>query len=121
MNISGFRLPGDVLREKSDTIIPGEPESFAEKPVRILNNFAFFSRGRDVFAELDDLAHDGYDLTIEAVGEVLAVRGDEMPDEDEDVDEPILLHLTPIINASIDYEEYNECVASPIFFDPDLS
>ena len=44
---------------------------------------------------------------------MLAVRGDEMPDEDEDVDEPILLRLTPIINASIDYEKHNEYVASP--------
>lgn len=60
--------------------------------------------------ELDDLAHDSYDSTIEGVGEVLAVRGEEMPDEDEDVDEPILLHLTPIINASIDYEKHSECV-----------
>jgi hypothetical protein len=34
-----------------------------------------------------------------------------MPDEDEDVDEPILLQLT-IINASIDYEKYNEWVIS---------
>jgi hypothetical protein len=36
-----------------------------------------------------------------------------MPDEDEDVDEPILLHLTPVLNASIDYEKYNECVSFP--------
>jgi len=78
-----------------------------------LNNFTFFSRERDAFAELDDLAHDGYNSAIEGVGEVLAVRDDEMPDEDEDVDEPIHLHLTLIINASIDYEKHNECVVSP--------
>lgn len=59
---------------------------------------------------MDDLSGDGYNLTIEGVGEALAVRGEEMPDEDEDIDEPILLHLTPIINASIDYEKRNECV-----------
>ena len=35
-----------------------------------------------------------------------------MPDEDEDADELVPLHLTPIINASIDYEKYNECVVS---------
>ena len=77
-----------------------------------MNNFTFFSREQDVLAELDDLAHDGYDLTVEGIGEVLVVRGDEIPDEDEDVDESILLHLTPIINASIDYEKPNECAFS---------
>lgn len=77
-----------------------------------MNNFTFFSRGRDALAELDDLARDGYNSIIEAIGEVLALHGDEMPDEDEEVDEPISLHLTPIINASIDYEKYNECVIS---------
>lgn len=63
--------------------------------------------------ELDDIAHDSYNSTIEGVGEVLAVRGDEMPDEDDDVDESVLLRLTPIINASIDYEKHNECVVPP--------
>lgn len=106
----GFRSNEGVSREEKDSVIPGEPPSRGEKPVRILNNFTFFSRERDAFAELDDLAYDGYNSTIEGVGEVLAVRGEEMPDEDEDVDEPILLHLTPIINASIDYEKHNECV-----------
>ena len=112
-DISGFRPGESVPREKKGTVIPGELPSRMEKPIRILNNFTFFSRNRDVFAELDDLAHDGYNLAVEGVGEVLAVRGDEMPDEDEDVDEPILLRLTPIINASIDYEKNNEWVASP--------
>jgi len=107
----GFRPNEGIPRETKDTVvIPGEPQSRGEKPVRILNNFTFFSREQDIFAELDDLAHDGYNSTIEGVGEVLAVRGDEMPDEDEDVDEPVLLHLTPIIKASIDYEKHNECV-----------
>ena len=106
----GFRPNEGVSRERGDTVIPGEPPSRGGKPVRILNNFTFFSREGDVFAELDDLAHDGYNSTIEGVGEVLAVRGEEMPDEDEDVDEPILLRLTPIVNASIDYEKHNECV-----------
>ena len=107
-NKSGFRPSEDVPREKKDTIIPGELPSRREKPVRILNNFTFFLRERGVLAELDDLAHDNYKLTIEGVGEVLAVGGDEMPDEDDDVDEPIPLRLTPIINASIDYEKHNE-------------
>jgi hypothetical protein len=111
--ISGFRAHEGVPREKEDTIIPGEARAHGEKPVRILNNFAFFSQGRGVLAELDDVAHDDYNLAIEGVGEVLAVRSDEMPDEDEDVDEPILLYLTPVINASIDYEKYNECVVPP--------
>ena len=106
----GFRPNEGIPREKKDTVIPGEPLSRGEKPVRILNNFTFFSLERDALAELDDLAHDSYNSTIEGVGEVLAVRGDEMPDEDEDVDEPILLRLAPIINASIDYEKHNECV-----------
>lgn len=106
----GFRPNEGILREAEDTVIPGEPPGRGEKPARILNNFTFFSRKQDTFAELDDLAHDGYNSAIEGVGEVLAVRGDEMPGEDEDVDEPILLHLTPIINASIDYEKHNECV-----------
>jgi len=110
---SGFRPNEGVPKEKNDTIIPGEPQNRGETPVRILNNFTFFSRERGVFAELDDLAHDDYNSAIEGVGEVLAVRGDGMPDEDEDVDEPILLRLTPIINASIDYEKHNECVVSP--------
>ena len=65
-----------------------------------------------MLAELDDLARDGYNSVIEAIGEVLPFRGDEMPDEDEEVDEPIPLHLTPIINASIDYENNDECVFS---------
>ena len=113
-NKSGFRPNEGVPREKVDTIIPGEPPSRGEKPVRILNNFAFFSRERGVFAELDDLAHDDYNSAIEGVGEVLAVRGDGMPDDDDDdVDEPILLRLIPIINASIDYEKSNECVFFP--------
>ena len=112
-NKSGFRPNEGVPREKVDTIIPGEPPSREEKPVRILNNFTFFSRERGVFAELDDIAHDDYNSAMEGVGEVLAVRGDGMPDEDEDVDEPILLRLTPIVNASIDYEKHNECVVSP--------
>ena len=108
----GFRPNEGIQREKGDTIVPGEPPSGGANRARILNNFTFFSRERGVFAELDDLAHDGYNLAIEGVGEVLTVRSDEMPEEDEDVDEPILLHLTPIISASIDYEKHNECVAS---------
>ena len=112
-NKSGFRPSEDVPREKKDTIIPGELPSRREKPVRILNNFTFFLRERGVLAELDDLAHDDYNSddynsAIEGVGEVLAIGGDEMPDEDDDVDEPIPLRLTPIINASIDYEKHNE-------------
>lgn len=107
----GFRFNEGVPREKTDTVISGEPPSRGEKPVRILDNFTFFSQERDILAELDDLAHDGYNSTIEGVGEVLAVCASEkMPDEDEDVNEPVLLHLTPIINASIDYEKHNECV-----------
>jgi hypothetical protein len=78
-----------------------------------LNNFTFFSRGRGAFTGLDDLAHDDYNFTIEGIGEVFTSHGDEMPDEDEDVDEHTLLHLTPIVNASIDYEKHNECVVSP--------
>lgn len=110
-NKSGFRPDEDVPREKKDTIIPGEPSTREEKPVRIMNNFTFFSREeRGVFAELDDLAHDDHNTAIEGIGEVLAVRGNEMPDEDDDVDEPILLRLTPIVNASIDYEKYDELV-----------
>lgn len=112
INNLGFRPSEGIPREKRETIIPGEPPSRGEKPVRILNNFTFFSQEQDAFAELDDLARDGYTLAIEGTGEVLAVRGDEMPDEDEDVDEPILLHLKPIIKASIDYGKQNECVVS---------
>jgi hypothetical protein len=112
-NKPGFRTGEGVPGEGIDIVIPGEPPSRGEKPVRILNNFTFFPRERGVFAELDDLAHHDYDSAIEGVGEVLAIRGDGMPDEDEDVDEPILLRLTPIINASIDYEKHNEYVVSP--------
>ena len=111
-DISAFRPREGIPREEEDTVVPREPPGRGEKPVRILNNFTFFLPGPDVFAELDDLAHEGHGSVIEATGEVVAVYGDEMPDEDEDVDEPILLHLTPIINASIDYEKYNEYVAS---------
>ena len=114
-NKSGSRLNEGVLREEVDTIIPGEPPNRGEKPVRILNNFTFCSRERGVFAELDDLAHDGYNLVIEGVGEVLTARGDQMPDEDDEVDEPILLRLSPIVNASIDYEKHNEYVVSPYY------
>ena len=111
-NKLGFRPNEGILRENFDTIIPGEPPNRGEKPVRILNNFTFFSQERDVLAELDDLAHDDYNSAVEGVGEVLAVRGDGMPDDDDDVDEPIHLRLAPIINASIDYEKHNECVVS---------
>lgn len=111
-DISAFRPHEDTPKEKKDIFIPGEPQSRGEKPLRILNNFTFFLHGREVFAELDDLAHDGYSSVIEAIGDVLAVRGDEMPDENEDADEPSPLHLTAIINASIDYEKYNESVVS---------
>ena len=113
INKLGFRPNEGVPREKFDTIIPGEPPSRGEKPVRILNNFTFFSQERGVPAELDDLAHDDYNSAVEGVGEVLAVRGDGMPDDEDDVDEPIHLRLAPIINASIDYEKHNECVVSP--------
>ena len=109
--ISAFRPNEGTPRERKETTIPGELQICGEKPVRILNNFAFFSRGRDVFAELDEITRDGYSSVIEGIGEVLAAYGDEMPGEDEDVEEPALLHLTPIINASIDYEKHNECVA----------
>jgi len=112
-NKPGFRPNEGVLRERFDTIIPGELPSRREKPVRILNNFTFFLRERNTLAELDDLAHDDYNSAIEGVGEVLAVRGDGMPDDDDDVDEPIHLRLAPVINASIDYEKHNECVVSP--------
>jgi len=114
-NKSGFRPNEGIPREKVDTIIPGEPPSRSEKPVRILNNFTFFSRERGAFAELDDLAHDGYDMAIEGVGEALTARGDQISDEDDEVDEPVLLRLSPIINASIDYEKHNECVVSPYY------
>lgn len=109
---SGFRPNEGIPREGRDTIIPGEPLTHGEKPVRILNNFTFFSQEQDEITDLDNLAHAGYNVVIEGAGEVLAARGDEMPDEDEDVEEPILLRLTPIINASIDYEKQNECVIS---------
>ena len=108
--ILAFRPNEGIPREKKETTIPGEPQIYGEKPVRILNNFAFFSLGQDVFVELDELTRDGYNSVIEAIGEVLAACGDEMPGEDEDLEEPTLLHLTPIINASIDYEKHNECV-----------
>lgn len=112
MNGPGIRL-NDGPKEGDVIVIPGEAPNRAEKPVRILNNFMFFSRGRDVFADLDDLAHDDYDSGIEGIGEVLAIYGEEMPDEEDDVDEPILLRLTPVINVSVDYEKRDECVALP--------
>lgn len=112
MNRSGIRL-NDGPKEGADTVIPGETPSHGEKPVRILNNFMFFSQGRGVFAELDDLARGDYNSSIEGIGEVLAIHGEEMPDEEDDVDEPILLHLTPVINASVDYEKRGECVTLP--------
>ena len=113
MNRSGIRLNDGVPREGIDTLIPGEAPSRGEKRVRILNNFRFFSRGRGVLAELDDLARDDYNSGIEGIGEVLAIHDEGMPDEEDDVDEPILLRLSPVINASIDYEKHGECVALP--------
>ena len=109
----GFRSHEGIQIERKDTLIPGEPPSRGGKPVRILNNFTFFLHRQNLFAELDDLAHDSYNMAFEVIGEAFAIHDGEIPDEEEDVDEPILLHLTPIINASIDYEKYNEYVVSP--------